>query len=285
MARSPAVPGCVPLRFSADWISGTWLNACGVLPTWRPVAGVVLLAQQPDVVAQRSSRSNSSSASSYSPIRCSALTSQKLQARNAPSPPVSPSTTVGAQPRPTGRASPAGAVPQHQPVADQLALDGPHRRDHPRVVGGQEADLGDQQHRGVQLSAAVVLGERAAPGVVALARTPRRGSGPGSRASGSLGPGRPSSVGGPPGRTRPRPSPWSARSAAAGPRTSQIPSSGSSQCFPGTAAAGASGAQVCRSKLQPAWPPSAIASITSPYTSSWRWLTAALPIRTGAECS
>ena len=32
--------------------SPTWLNACGVLPSWRPRVRVPLLAEQPDVVAQ-----------------------------------------------------------------------------------------------------------------------------------------------------------------------------------------------------------------------------------------
>jgi hypothetical protein len=44
-------------------------------------------------------------------------------------------------------------------------------------------------------------------------------------------------------------------------------------------------AQVCLSKRMPACLASVIASMTSPYTSSWRWSTAALPIRTGAEFS
>ena len=56
------------------------------------VPGVVLLAEQARRrCAGPSSRSNSSAASSSRPIMCSALTSQKLQARNAPSLPGRPS--------------------------------------------------------------------------------------------------------------------------------------------------------------------------------------------------
>ncbi len=70
-----------------------------------------------------------------------------------------------------------------------------------------------------------------------------------------------------------------------GPRTSQIPSSGSSQCFSRNDRSARCSDQACRSTAMPVARPSDSASMTSPYTSSWRWFTAALPIRTGAEFS
>ncbi len=70
-----------------------------------------------------------------------------------------------------------------------------------------------------------------------------------------------------------------------GPRTSQMPSSGSSQCFSRKVSRARCSDQACRSIAMPVARPSESASMTSPYTSSWRWFTAALPIRTGAEFS
>ncbi len=61
-----------------------------------------------------------------------------------------------------------GAVAADEAVAAELGADGVDRADHARVVGGQEADPGDEQCGGVQLLGAVVLGERAPRGVVAV---------------------------------------------------------------------------------------------------------------------
>ena len=54
-----------------------------------------------------------------------------------------------------------GIVPEHEPAAQQLSLDGLDSALDARVVRRQEADLRDQQRARVQQIAVVCLGERA----------------------------------------------------------------------------------------------------------------------------
>ncbi|KQR46764.1 hypothetical protein ASF82_04915 [Frigoribacterium sp. Leaf164] len=61
-----------------------------------------------------------------------------------------------------------GAVAQQQAVLQEVVLDRSDGAEHPRVVGGDEAHLGELQQRGVDLGRAVVLGVRAPVGVPAL---------------------------------------------------------------------------------------------------------------------
>ena len=53
-------------------------------------------------------------------------------------------------------------VAEHQAVHRELVRDRPHRRHHPRVVGGQEAEEGHEEERGVEGGLAVPLREDAA---------------------------------------------------------------------------------------------------------------------------
>ena len=84
------------------------------------------------------------------PCITSTSTYQKLQARNAPSPGGNPSV-VGIR----------LLVAQHQSAFEQALLDGAHRPDDPRIVGGQKADDRRQQHARVHDIRSVILHERA----------------------------------------------------------------------------------------------------------------------------
>ncbi len=73
-------------RFSAARISGTWLNACGHVSD----LAVVAAGRTPRSAGRRRCAARAAARTGpwprpRSPIRCSAFTSQKLQARNAPS--------------------------------------------------------------------------------------------------------------------------------------------------------------------------------------------------------
>jgi hypothetical protein len=82
----------VPPSWRAEFTSPTRLNACGVLPRCRPVAGSYSSASSPTSLRRSSICSNSARASAVRPMPCSASTSQYVQATNAPSVPGSPST-------------------------------------------------------------------------------------------------------------------------------------------------------------------------------------------------
>ena len=63
-----------------------------------------------------------------------------------------------------------GAVAQHEPVTQQVVLDGSDRAQHAGVVAGDESDRAERQQRRVDLGRVVVLHEGVALGVVALAQ-------------------------------------------------------------------------------------------------------------------
>jgi subtilisin family serine protease len=88
--------GRVPDRWRAALTRPTWLNACGVLPSCRRVAGSYSSDSSPSSLRKVSSRSNSSWASRSRPMPNSASASQKVQVINAPSVPGSPSTLPSA---------------------------------------------------------------------------------------------------------------------------------------------------------------------------------------------
>ena len=156
--QPPYAPDAVSRR--AVSISGTWLKACGKLPTWRCSRGSYSSASSPRSLRSASSLSNSLRASSTRPIIARSSASQNEQARKAPSSPGSPST-------PSSLAR--GRVAQDEAVrGGQLALDRLDGADHPLVVRRQEAHLRDEQQRGVQLLRAVGLREGVALLVVAL---------------------------------------------------------------------------------------------------------------------
>ncbi len=79
------------VRRKAVSMSGTWLNACGKLPTWRCRRGSHSSASSPRSLRSASSFSNSRRASSTRPIIARSSASQNEQARKAPSSPGSPS--------------------------------------------------------------------------------------------------------------------------------------------------------------------------------------------------
>src|SRR6185437_2129875 len=102
------------------------------------------------------------------------------------------------------------------------------------------ADLRDEQDRGVQVGGAVVLGERPAVGVVAVGADLLVDLVPDLLpAAGRAGLGR--SRWPRPGQRPPRPSPWSARSAAAGRGPPRFPRLARPSASPGSRAARAAG--------------------------------------------
>ena len=126
------------------------------------VARVVLLAEQPDIVAHGQQPLEQ-------PHRVAGPADQAQRVHQPEAAGQEGSLGTGQAVDACLRLRAGGlGVPEHQAAADQLALDGRHRGHDPRVVRRQEADLRDQQHRRVQRGAAVVLGERAAPGVIAF---------------------------------------------------------------------------------------------------------------------
>ena len=171
-----------------------------------------------------------------------AWASQNVQSRNVPSSPSSPSRARG-----SGRRGPRSSVSR--------VGDGVDRGQHPRVVGGEEADDGHHQRRGVEVVAAERLGERAAP----------RRSSPRSRiAVGDLVARPPSSArrgrrrrarrrGRWPGRARPSTSASSTGSGAGSPRTSQMPWSGSRQRAAAASARSARNRRGRRRRARPSW--------------------------------
>ena len=79
---------------SAVFTSARCVNACGKLPSWRPVRGSYSSASRPTSLRMSRSRSNSSRASSILPCSARTSTSQNEQGRKTPSPPGSPSTPL-----------------------------------------------------------------------------------------------------------------------------------------------------------------------------------------------
>src|SRR5215217_5350012 len=120
---------------------------------------VVLLGQQPDVVAQPQ---------------------QPLEQLSGILEPADQGVVVG-QPEAAGQEGSlpagepvhrlpgrAGGIAEHEPVVQQLPLDGLDGALDPRVGRGQEPHQGNEQEAGVQLPRPVVLGEGPAVGVVAV---------------------------------------------------------------------------------------------------------------------
>ena len=154
LARPCPSPRCSPgalgrrARLDAVSTSAMWLKACGKLPTSRSATGSYSSLRRPTSLRSERSRSKSARASSCRSSLASASASQKLHGRNAPS--------SGREPV---HLSLLGPVAEHEAVVDQLALDGLHRRHHPRVLRRQEADLGDEEQARVERIAPVELGE------------------------------------------------------------------------------------------------------------------------------
>ena len=167
-ARTPD-PGQAPRKApaavsrSAVSISGTWLNACGKLPTWRWRRGSHSSASRPRSLRSASSFSNSRRASSTRPIIARSSASQKRAGQEG-------ALVAGQAVEVLVAAGVAlGRVAQHEAVlGGQLPLDRLDRADDPLVVRRQEAHLRDEQQRRVQLPGAVGLGEGVALPVVAL---------------------------------------------------------------------------------------------------------------------
>ena len=136
------------------------VSACGKLPSMRRARGIVLLGQQPHVVA-RGEQALEQSLAFVVAVRAGPelSASQNEQGRNVPSP--------------GGSAVDAGVgrVAQHEAVDHQLALDGLDGAAHARIVGRQEAHLRNQEQAGVQMRRAVRLHERVASRVEARAQT------------------------------------------------------------------------------------------------------------------
>ena len=271
-----SMDGC-PDRLYAELTSDTWEKAWGKLPTWRPATHVVLLGQQPEVVAQADE-----------PVEHGVgvvVAADQVQAVGHPERAGQEGALVPGEP--VDGPGVRGAVAQHEPVLGQLPLDGLDGGAHAVVGGGKEAHQRDHEQAGVEGVGAVVLREGPDVGVVALGAHLVVDAVAQRRASDRAGPSRPKSS-----MVR------TARSTATqamtlewvkcrrGPRTSQMPSSGSSQCV---------GHELHQRRLQvpgrrararcPPVHASYSAEMTSPYTSSWNWPDAALPTRTGAEPS
>ena len=112
---------------------------------------VVLLREQAEVVARsRAAARTAPAPRRRAPRISSASTSQNEHGRKTPSPPGSPSTSLCS----------FGRVALDEAVARQVALDRVDRADHARVVRRQEPDERDQQRRRVELVGAVGLRER-----------------------------------------------------------------------------------------------------------------------------
>jgi hypothetical protein len=58
------------------------------------------------------------------------------------------------------RVCPLVRVPHHEPIADQLPLDGCNRAGNMLILWRKEADRGDYQQAGVESGGSVVLSER-----------------------------------------------------------------------------------------------------------------------------
>src|SRR5206468_8854321 len=63
----------------------------------------------------------------------------------------------------------AGVVAQHQTIDQKLAFDRRDRAAHARILRRQEAELGDQQQAGIEVTRAVALDEAAEIAIETLA--------------------------------------------------------------------------------------------------------------------
>ncbi len=135
-----------------------------------PCLRVVLLSEQADVVAQRQ-QAVELRPGLGAPTGAGVVVHQpeaagqkcRLSAAQA----VNPVLFAGRTAR-TATRGVAGGVAVDQAVVLQLLLDRRHRGDHPLIRCRQEADQRHHQHRGVQLAAAVVLGEGSQLGIPGL---------------------------------------------------------------------------------------------------------------------
>lgn len=133
----------------------TWLNACGVLPSWRPKVGSHSSASRSTSLRRASSRSNNWCASFPVPGRAGRRRARSWR----------PGKRLDA-----GRSVDAarGAAARDKPVLAELALLCGDGAGHALVGPRQEADPRDQQQRGVDAAAVVVLGGGGLVGVGAL---------------------------------------------------------------------------------------------------------------------
>ncbi len=131
-------------------MSARWLNAWGVLPRCRPVAGSISSANRPRGLANATSRSNRARARS----RLADTGERRHQ----------PEGADGEAPLLRRRHSVVRlvrAVAQHEAILGQLVRDGQHGRPDTRVRPRQEPHQRHQQQRRVQGGRAIGLGEHA----------------------------------------------------------------------------------------------------------------------------
>ena len=167
-------------RLWAVLISAKCENACGKLPTSRFALRIVLLGQQPDIVAQSQQPLEQSSAPRHSAPAAHRLSaSQKLHARNAPSPR-----------RQSVRAG-NGVVAQHEAVAEQPPLDRRYGAATRGSDGRQEADHRNHQQAGIQRRPIHRIGRSVLPRIEPVAGTPGHGCGRAPRANAPAAPSRP----------------------------------------------------------------------------------------------
>ena len=106
----------------AAFTSAKWLNACGKLPSCRLLLRVVLLGEQPQVVAGRQdTRSKSRRASSFRPI--SLIDADEPERAREEDP------FLAGEPVDVG----LGLEAQQQPVLEELPLDRRDGADDPRI--------------------------------------------------------------------------------------------------------------------------------------------------------
>ncbi len=115
------------------------MNACGKLPTSRPRARVVFLAQQSDIVAQREQP-----VEQRPRVRKTVLQDIGIDQPEA-------AGEEGALPRRQAVIGRRGVVAHHETVFQQAPLDCLDRADDARIVGGQESDARQQQQAGIEL--------------------------------------------------------------------------------------------------------------------------------------
>ena len=176
---SDGPPRCERLR--AVMISATWVSACGKLPSaaWRPDRTLRPAVRRRCAVPSR--RLNSALGFGMAPCKAQVVgeperARQEEALRRAAAPSTSP------------HGCDSGAT---RPSTTRSRADRRQRAAHARVVGRQEADDRHQQQARVDFARAVVLDERVAPGVVALAANLARGSWRAAPASARRGPDRP----------------------------------------------------------------------------------------------
>ena len=275
-SRRGTRPTFAPVVDSARAVltSGTWLKACGVLPSCRLATGSHSSESSPTSLRRSSSRSKISRASRLPPDQVQVVGQPERAGEER---------AFGAAQTVAGR---RGVVAQDEAVVGEVARDRLDGADHPRVVRRQEPDLRDEQGRGVEGRRAVGLGEGVAVGVEALLGRPPRGCVSRAARQRSTGPLRPNCSTARTARSKPTQAmTFECTKCRGSPRISHSDWSGSSQLPSSSSSTTRCNAQALSCALRPDARSRCSASSSSPYTSSWNCPDASLPTRTGVEPS